>query len=84
MMNDEMFVEMADALGKQAMELDSTAESRIELIFRSCLTRKPTDSEMARLTEFQKAQQARLGDEQLSWKLTARAVLNLDELVTKQ
>ncbi|MEM7010915.1 MAG: DUF1549 and DUF1553 domain-containing protein, partial [Verrucomicrobiota bacterium] len=84
MLNDEMFVEMADALGKQAMELNGTADARISLIFRSCLTREPTASEHAKLAAFQKAQLERLGDELLSWKLTARAVLNLDELITKQ
>ncbi|MFT5468796.1 MAG: hypothetical protein ACI8UO_003908 [Verrucomicrobiales bacterium] len=84
MLNDEMFVEMAEALAKRATEAAETPESRVEFIFRRCLTRSPTEVELARLLAFQKAQSDRLGDEALAWKLTARAVLNLDEFVTKQ
>ena len=83
MLNDGMFVEMAEALAKHATESSSNAGERVEFIFRRCLTRLPTDSESAALLEFQQKQAERLGDEGLAWTLTARAVLNLDEVITK-
>ena len=83
MLNDEMFVEMADALAKLAIESSEDVEARADFIFRSCLTRPPTDEERAQLLDFQKAQATRLGDDALAWKLTARVVMNLDEFVTK-
>lgn len=83
MLNDEMFVEMAEALAKRAVESSPDAKARVEFILRNSLTRPPTEAEVATLLEFQKAQTSRLGDEALAWKLTARAVLNLDETITK-
>ncbi len=83
LLNDAMFVEMAEALAERAIAAEKTPESRAEFIFRRCLTRPPAEAEIAALVAFQRAQAERLGDEKLAWKLTARAVLNLDETVTK-
>ena len=58
-------------------------KERVESIFRSCLTRPPSKTELTALLEFQAAESKRLQNDNLAWMLTARAILNLDELITK-
>jgi hypothetical protein len=106
MLNDEVLVEAAQALGRDAARL-ATAPTRRESaevarhLFRRCLTRPPTDEELRLLVEFYEAQKVRLagGDleaakiagpgeedavERAAWTLVARALLNLDETITKE
>ena len=75
-------------------------ESRVESLFRRCVTRPPSAEERDQLVKFLAAQRARFvtgelkaadfagkgdGDvnERAAWTALARALLNLDELVTK-
>lgn len=100
LLNDEMFVEMAQALARSVCSEDGLSEpERATLIFRRLLTRPPTELEMSSLLEFRNAQLARLeageldakaiadtktGNAELaSWVMVARAVMNLDETITK-
>ena len=83
MLNDTMFVEMAEGLAKEAIQQHADARERVQFILRRCLTRPPSESEIATLLHFQEAQQTRLKNESLAWVLTARAVINLDETITK-
>lgn len=76
-----------------------SAKQRATFIFRRLITRPPEAGELAALLEYQQAQQKRLeagelnpaeigGDKQTtaelaSWMMVARAVMNLDETITK-
>lgn len=100
LLNDEVFVEAAQALGKLAHGKSDPAR----FIFRRCLVRPPTTWEMDQLKDFQRRQLARLksgrlkaaeivaagdaksptADELAAWTMTARAVINFDETITKE
>ena len=101
LLNDEMFLEMSRALARGAVQKHfASPEEHATYIFRRVLTRRPDESELATLLEFQRAQLKRLtkgelnpveigGDtestsEFASWAMLARAVMNLDEAITKQ
>jgi hypothetical protein len=100
LLNDTIFVEAAQALGRNAAAMDETNdEARAASIFRRCLGRPPQPDELAALTNFAAKQRDRLKSHELdaqkiagggdakgdaaTWTLVARAVLNLDEFVTK-
>tara|TARA_R110002096_G_scaffold147671_6_gene307627 strand:+ start:5052 stop:7943 length:2892 start_codon:yes stop_codon:yes gene_type:complete len=83
LLNDQMFVEMAEGLARDAITHHSDSRERVQFMLRRCLTRPPTEFEVATLLTFQEEQQRRLNDESLAWMLTARAVINLDETITK-
>src|SRR5262249_50291256 len=100
LLNDVIFTESAQALGRQFAEQSGPVESRLIDLFRRCLTRPPTADELRLLAEFQQTQRQRLLDKQTdaatlagpgagdpieraTWTIVARALLNLDEAVTK-
>jgi hypothetical protein len=51
LLNDPVFFECAQALGKRVATLPGSAEQRIERAFEFCLSRGPTRAEMARLSK---------------------------------
>ncbi len=59
LLNDQVFLEAARALGVTLAASADSVEARIRTLFRRCLTRPPTDDELARLTKFFHAQRAR-------------------------
>ncbi|NNE90705.1 MAG: DUF1553 domain-containing protein [Verrucomicrobiales bacterium] len=100
LLNDEMFLETARALAASCFnptEAFRQSEPAGLKIFRTVLTREPTDAELAGIDAFFKTQLARLESGELSakdicgkddptlasWTLVARVILNLDEAVTK-
>ncbi|MDB6124610.1 MAG: Planctomycete cytochrome [Pedosphaera sp.] len=101
LLNDEVFMECAQALGKSAVEQGGEVNANIERVFRRCLVRPPTDSERKKLAGFYESQLDRFAkgelkaeeiagknkskqlNEQAAWTMVARAVLNLDETITK-
>jgi hypothetical protein len=100
LLNDAMFLEMARALTEQALTSEQAPEARATYMFRALLTRPPRQTELTKILDFQRAQAVRLdageldaaavwakpaaSDELASWFLVARALMNLDETITKQ
>ena len=66
LLNDAMFMEMAQALGKSIAECDGSTEERMTHLFRRCLTRYPTREELEKLTTFYRKQQDRFASQSLS------------------
>jgi acetyl esterase/lipase len=100
LLNDPVFVEAARALGALAAQTPGNDEVKATLLFRRCLTRPPSGSELEKLVAFVRAQRERLargelkaaelapggsGDagQRAAWTALARAVLNLDETITR-
>jgi mono/diheme cytochrome c family protein len=105
LLNDDVFVEAAQALGREAAALAGDPRTRAAFLFRRTLTRPPADAELAAILAFYEAQQRRLATGALSaadlagplpagtpdpdpvaraaWTAVARALLNLDETVTR-
>ncbi|HEV3437069.1 MAG TPA: PSD1 and planctomycete cytochrome C domain-containing protein [Gemmata sp.] len=100
MLNDAVLLEVAQALARQAIAHTEKMEERITLLFRLCLVRSPTADETAKIAKFFEAQHKRFAldpdradavagnapgsIERAAWTATARALLNLDEFVTKE
>ena len=59
LLNDEVFIECARALGQWAATQTGSSESVAEKLFRRCLTRPPSKEECLKLTRFYEAQMAR-------------------------
>jgi len=99
LLNDPMFLEMAAALAKRAVAKETTAKARAQHIWRSLLTRPPRQAELATVLKYHQRQLSRLANGELdagkivgdrgvttelaSWFLVARAIMNLDETITK-
>ena len=100
LLNDEAFVEAAQALAQKAMTLPPDDNARLTHLFRRCLTRLPRDSERSKLLALLTDSRQRLAakeliatdlsptgegppEERAAWTIIARALLNLDETITK-
>jgi hypothetical protein len=78
LLNDTAYVELAQALAARIVHEGGTEkEQGIEAIFRLCLGRTPQPSEAAILGEL-------LAKEDNAWPAVARAMLNLDEFITRE
>ena len=99
LLNDAMFVEYARALAARVVTAEPTADGRATALFRAALTRRPTPAERAAIAAFAATQRRRAEAGELdaaqlthgppdpelaAWTLAARAVLNLDEAVSKR
>ena len=99
MLNDTVLVEAAQSLGTEfASRVESDSEN-LNYLFRRCVTRPPTGEELPLLKRFFQDQSARLERKELdavaiagpgdnaskraAWTLVARALLNLDETITR-
>lgn len=101
LLNDTMFMEAAQALGRTIADEPGTDAQKAADAFRRCLTRKPDADEVAMLTHFAKDAREQLKArevdpaklaggkqddpvERATWTAVARAIMNLDEAVTKE
>jgi mono/diheme cytochrome c family protein len=99
LMNDDTFVEAAQALGNQISALPADDSAKATLLFQRVLTRPPTSDEVAMLIDFRTNQLHRLEQGELdakliatpeatpsvaAWTLVARVLLNTDESVSKR
>lgn len=75
LMNDPMFIEIAKTYGQLLEKSEGSAEEKITQAFRRLLTRPPTKDEVQLLSDFHKTHN--------SWPALTRALLSLDESVTK-
>ncbi len=99
LLNDGMFHEAAQSLGKAIDRAEGTTESKIALLFRRCFTRPPEADELAELAVFLRTQKGRFENgsikaadvtsdatasaDQAAWTVLIRALLNVDEFVVK-
>jgi mono/diheme cytochrome c family protein len=100
LLNDPVFVEACQALGRSTHSTQGTAQDRVRRLFRMCLARSPQPDELSMLVHFYQNQRERLEHKKLdaaklagqatpeaidcaAWTVLARAILNLDETVTK-
>ncbi len=82
LLNDQMFMEAAQAMARQVISESQDETSRLNNLFRRCVTRPPSADEVAMLQAYlQKQRSQKLTDEVL-WTSICRAVLNLDEAIT--
>ncbi len=99
LLNDAMFIELAQAMAAAAQQEHSTPEAIAENLFRRLVTRPPNEDELKAILAFRSQQLARLqsgqldaqvigpdkssSPEQAVWVMVARSLMNLDEAVTK-
>jgi len=99
LMNDTVFVEASQALGREYGALTTDRETRIAALFHHITGRSCTADEADALSEFLTQQQTRFESQSLdpaaltggdadparaAWTTLARALLNLDEVMTKE
>lgn len=90
LLNDAVFMEAADALAYAVLRSgERSFEGRLDLLARRCLSRDLSPAETERAKRFHAAQLerygARAGDpERAAWKETSRALLSLDEFITRE
>jgi hypothetical protein len=87
LLNDPVYVEAARALARRVLAVGPReTDDRLAYAFRLCLARPPRDTELRILRRlYDEQRQARPGaDDLTAWQAVARALLNLDETITKQ
>jgi len=99
LLNDEMYLEMARAMASDVTGSVSSPSDVIQEMFRRLVTRPATEAEMQTILAYYERQQAHLKDDPAAvkavtgkddsdstaaaWILTARLLMNLDEVITK-
>jgi hypothetical protein len=81
LLNDQVFQEAARALADSTP--DDRPADRAARMFRRCLTRPPGQDELDAVVAFYRQQRERMTDA-AAWTAVARALLNLDETITKE
>ena len=90
LLNDPVFLEAADALAYRLMQGDqSEFEARFERLTQWCLNRSPIAAETIHAKRFHAAQMERYeargaGGERAAWRELSRAMLSLDEFITRE
>ena len=90
LLNDPAFLEAANALAYRVLQSREEAfDGRLGQLFRWCLTREPSSAETELAERFHGAQMERFGAlggtaESAAWRELSRAVLSLDEFITRE
>jgi mono/diheme cytochrome c family protein len=84
LLNAEAFIECAEGLAGRLIEAGGGDDERLELAFRSCLARAPSDLERDRLRLLLTQARAEGQDERAAWTTLARVLMNLDEFITRE
>lgn len=84
LLNDPAFVECSQALGQRLMKVSGDREQRLRQAFSLCLGRTASDAELTVLRELLTELERQKQKEETVWAGVARAVLNLDEFVTRE
>jgi len=82
LLNDSMFLEAAQAMARQVIAASPDDTTRLQNIFRRCVTRPPEPDELAMLFAFVAKQRAAKLEGEALWTAVSRAVLNLDETIS--
>ncbi|MFO0442575.1 MAG: DUF1549 and DUF1553 domain-containing protein, partial [bacterium] len=82
LLNDQMFMEAAQAMAKAVLAESPDDDTRLTNTFRRCLTRPPAADELTMLKTFLQKQRDQKLDGEALWTSVCRAVLNLDEAIT--
>jgi hypothetical protein len=82
LLNDQMFMEAAQAMAKQVIAESKTDEERLQNIFRRVATRPAAPDELALLKAFLQKQRDKKVEGEALWTDVSRAALNLDEAIT--
>jgi mono/diheme cytochrome c family protein len=85
LLNDQAFVECAQALARRVLR-DGPGDDagRLRLAFRLCLARTPSERESGRLGELLEQLRADGEPAEAAWVSVSRALLNLDEFITRE
>ncbi len=90
LLNDPVFVEAADALSYRVLQMgDASFADRFHNLAEWCLNRAPSIREIAEAKRFHSAQVERYeargyDSESAAWRELARAMLSLDEFITRE
>ena len=84
LLNDPAFVECSQALGQRLMKVSGDREHRLRQAFSLCLGRAASDAELTVLRELLTELERQKQKEEAVWAGVARAVMNLDEFVTRE
>ncbi|WP_395749029.1 PSD1 and planctomycete cytochrome C domain-containing protein [Prosthecobacter sp.] len=82
LLNDQMFIEAAQAMAKQVIAENQGDDERLQNIFRRVATRPAAPDELAMLKAFLQKQRERKVTDEALWADVSRAALNLDEAIT--
>ena len=84
LLNDPVFDECARVLGQRMAKESQDRAHRLRFGFQLCLTRPPADDELAVLSQLIDEQQQAGASEAAAWQGVARALLNLEEFITRE
>jgi hypothetical protein len=88
LLNDQAFVELAQALAARVLKERPDDRERLDYAFRLCLSRPPGSAERERLEQFLKQQLEELrgvpGAAEAAWTAVSRVLMNLDEFITRE
>lgn len=84
LLNDDAYIEFAEAMATRLIKDNSTDSARLKQGFLLTLDREPATMEEERLLKLLAAQRDSKKDEKTAWTAIARVLLNLDEFMTRE
>jgi hypothetical protein len=84
LLNDPVYVECAQVLGKRLIALSPDRDERLRRGFQLSLSREPNAGEQALLVRLVETQRGLGAGEDVVWAGVARALLNLEEFTTRE